>query len=128
MNKICKFYVKGNCNEQDCKFKHVDNLCRNYFFGECTKENCKFNHTHKLSKTSNKTKKFVNTENYNPSYKPHDMIVKLILNKNDTNTLTERDVFLCPNIFTNNDYYNILLEEIKQIGDNDIFKLEKIMS
>jgi len=47
----------------------------------------------------------------------------LILNKDDTNNLSERDVFLCPNIFTNSDYYNTLLEEIKQIGKNDIFKL-----
>jgi hypothetical protein len=132
MEKICKFYIKGNCKEQSCKFKHVDNVCRNYFFGECNKEHCKFDHSYKITNKENKEnkldnkkkyKKFVNTENYNPSYKPHDMIVKLILNKDDTNNLSERDVFLCPNIFTNSDYYNTLLEEIKQIGKNDIFKL-----
>jgi len=129
MDKVCKFYIKGNCKEQSCKFKHVDNICRNYFFGECNKENCKFDHSYKITNKENKldnkkkNKKFVNTENYNPSYKPHDMIVKLILNKDDTNNLSERDVFLCPNIFTNSDYYNTLLEEIKQIGKNDIFKL-----
>ena len=119
MDKICKFYVKGSCKEQACKFKHVDNICRNYFFGECSKDSCKFDHTYKLKKGN---KKFVNTENYNPSYKPHDMIVKVMLNKNDTNNISERDVFLCPNIFTGS-YYDVLLNEIKEIGKDDIFKL-----
>lgn len=129
MEKVCKLYIKGNCKEESCKFKHVDNVCRNYFFGECNKENCKFDHSYKISNKENKLdnkkkhKKFVNTENYEPSYKPHDMVVKLILNKDDTNSLSERDVFLCPNIFTNNDYYNTLLQEIKNIGKNDILKL-----
>jgi hypothetical protein len=122
MEKFCKFYVKGNCKEQNCKFKHIDNICSENFFGNCTNNDCQLIHKYKLNKNK-KHKKFVNTENYEPSFKPHDMVVKLILNKDDTNSLSERDVFLCPNIFTNNDYYNTLLQEIKNIGKNDILKL-----
>ncbi len=120
MEKVCKFYVKGNCKENNCKFKHIDNICSDYFFSNCTNNNCQKNHNYKLEK---KHKKFVNTENYEPSYKPHDMIVKLILNKDDTNNITERDVFLCPTLFNDSTLYNQLLEEIKNTGKDDIFKL-----
>jgi len=144
-NKVCKFYVKGNCRDGDsCKFNHINNICRNYFLGTCTKEGCTFSHEYKLEpskdqpknennkdkdKNNNnnnkkhRPKKFVNTENYEPSFRPHDMIVKLIMKPEDSNSLTERDLFLCPGLFQDQTIYKKLLDEIKNTGKNDIFKL-----
>jgi len=118
MNKICKFYVKGNCKEKECKYIHKNNICRNYFFGECNTLECNRNHEYKLNK------KKINTENYNPEYREHSMVVKIITSK--IVQPKENDVFLTPNLFCDeNDkfIYNKLLNEIKETGINDIFKL-----
>jgi len=50
---ICKHYINNRCNNNNCRFDHVDNICRNYFFGDCTRNNCKFSHEYKLEKTDN---------------------------------------------------------------------------
>jgi len=142
IDNICRNYFFGECSNNLCKFDHTyklsnyntnitnkDTNFKDTNFKDTNFKDTNFKDTNNNSKYSNnnskknKVKKFVNTENYNPSFRPHDMIVKLILNKDDTNNISERDVFLCPNIFTNNNYYNTLLDEIKQIGKDDIFKL-----
>ena len=61
-NKICKFFLKNNCDKGDtCKFVHDKDICRNYFFdGKCKRKNsCKFKHDITIAKKHHK-----NTENF----------------------------------------------------------------
>ena len=44
---ICKFYMKGKCKKNNCKFIHNDMLCKKYFFNKCTKNNCSKSHDFK---------------------------------------------------------------------------------
>jgi hypothetical protein len=50
-NKICKFYVKGECRDKNnCKFIHEKDICKNYFFEEkCDRINCKFKHQYSIN-------------------------------------------------------------------------------
>jgi hypothetical protein len=115
-NKICKFFLKNNCEHGDqCKFIHDKDVCRNYFFdGKCKKKDCKYKHTQTISKRKPK-----NTENFTPSHTPSDMNIlvgipgeeKFYKDIYDTN-----DVIIVPNFLkeTNiKDFYNKLLNEIE---------------
>ena len=71
--KICKFFLKGDCNHREnCKFIHDKTVCKNYFFdGRCKHGiQCKFKHNITLGKKNPK-----NTENFNPSHEPSSMKV-----------------------------------------------------
>ena len=59
---VCKHYVSGKCNNDNCRFEHIDNVCRNFFFSECTKQNCKFIHEYKFN-SNNKNKSYISRSN-----------------------------------------------------------------
>jgi hypothetical protein len=146
--KICKFYLKRDCNHGDkCKFIHDKEACRNYFFeGICNRnENCKFKHiyteknvfsfvdTRENSSLSNnklivnqkhqkhnKHNKPKNTENFVPSHKPSDM--NILVNQSKE-SYSENDVVIVTNFInetTQNEIYDNLLKEMKETNiDND---------
>jgi hypothetical protein len=118
MKNYCKFYIKGKCNRDDCKFIHEDNICRDNFFKKCSLgDNCKFTHV------KNNIKK-KNTESFKPSYESPDLNI-VLYNKNMK--YTEKDVILAPNLFTEENEYEIyykLLDEIKNTNkESEIWKL-----
>lgn len=132
MIKVCKFYVKGNCTDEKCKFEHIDGICKFYFFGHCKKDNeCKLSHEYKLNDNKNKNKnknkdkkRIKNTETFEPSHEPADMNVILGNPNNDTfeRVLDPRDIVIVPNLFcevNDKSIYNILLDEIKATGKED---------
>ena len=125
---ICKFYVKGNCKDINCKFEHINNICKHYFFGNCkfNKDTCKFSHDYKLENNKKKIKK--NTETFEPSHEIPDINIKLgdskIINYN--NDILSNDVIIIPNLFcdiNSLDLYNDILNEISDLKNDNIFKL-----
>jgi hypothetical protein len=133
MNKICKFFVNGNCKDNDqCRFKHEEGICKEYFFKECTRNNCRFKHTAKLenksSKPDNLFRRKKNTETFKPSHKTADMIVMFADSTKNTyqNNIYSRDVIIAPKLFcdeTDSSIYNKLLLEINAINNTEIWKL-----
>lgn len=121
MVKVCKFYVLKKCNDPNCKFDHIDNICKFHFLGNCKhSNNCKFSHEYKL----NESKKFKNTESFEPSHKRADMRIMLgnPYQKYYYRNIYSHDVILVPNLFCNEDDFNIyneLLNEIKQTKKED---------
>ena len=124
---ICKHYVNGRCNNNNCRFEHVDNICRNHFFGECSRNSCKFSHEYKLekrdsynnnnqdnNKLKNLNRKVKNTETFVPNF--NDPTIRLIFN----NPITHgNEVSINNNIFYDKNLYKSLLSEI----DKDVYKL-----
>ena len=121
---ICKHYVNGKCNNNNCKYKHIDNICRNYFFGECTRNNCKFSHEYKLlnnnstnnnstNNNSNSNRRIKNTESFIPNFDEPSIRVKF--NKPIT---SGNEVSINNNIFYDKNLYNNLKSEI----NDDVFK------
>jgi hypothetical protein len=122
-NKICKHYVKGTCNKNDCTFTHIDNICQYHFFGKCKNNNCSKNHDHKLITSGQKLIK-KNTESFEPYYDDTDMRVNVSIyslqNPKYDNTYSPNDVVLVPNLFTDIDnIYEKLLDEMQKTGIND---------
>jgi len=148
--KYCKFYIQGNCNHgESCKFVHEKSICRNYFLkGECKHgDQCKFKHiidnrqlknntdtnTNKNTNHENKYDKKhekkhdkkrhhpKNTENFNPSHKPCDMIVHAGI----PDEYTVNDVIIYPNFIDEPDIYEQLLKEMEKTGidDGELWKL-----
>jgi len=116
--KICKFFLKNNCEHGDkCKFLHDKDICRNYFFdGKCKRnDNCNFKHNQTIAKRRPK-----NTENFTPSYVPCDMNILVGLPGDEKfykNVYNTNDVIIVPNFLKEehkNDLYNILLSEIEE--------------
>ena len=120
---ICKHYVNGKCNNNNCRFEHIDNICRNYFFGECTRDNCKFSHKYKLqnqtkySSNNNTNKnlnsKVKNTETFVPNF--DDPTIRLRFN---SPIIFGNEVSINNNIFYDKNLYDNLLTEI----NNDVYK------
>lgn len=116
---ICKHYVNGRCNNNNCRFEHIDNICRNHFFGECTRNNCKFSHEYKLKKNNdnnnnnNNHKKIKNTESFNPLYIEPSIRVKF-----NEPILYGNEISINNNIFYDKNMYNLLLSEI----DKSVYK------
>lgn len=107
--KLCKFYLNGNCKKQDkCDFLHE----------KVKRENRHF-----------KLKNKKNTECFEPMARPVDLRILYDLNSDKLNTdLTDRDLLLVPNVFkyyNKNEIYNKLIEEIKQceLEKKDLLKL-----
>jgi hypothetical protein len=119
--KICKFFLKGECNHgENCKFVHDKKVCKNYFFdGKCKYENkCKFEHNITIAKKRHPK----NTENFSPSHEPASMNVLVGLpnqNKFYKNIYDSNDVIIVPDFLKEdvaNDLYNKLLHEINSSG------------
>lgn len=126
MNKICKFYVKGDCYDgEKCIYKHIDNVCRQYFLNKSCKrnDNCRFKHI------ENNRKRGKNTESFEPNHTPDDM--RLVVGNGKTekfnNKITSRDVIVIKDLFCDIDdltIYNNLLDEIKKNNENEkVWKL-----
>lgn len=101
-NKLCKFYLKNSCKKDNCNFIHSKN------------NNQKTNQTknrHKLLKNNK------NTVCFEPMTRPVDLRIVYDLNTEQLNTqLTNRDLLLVPNVFSDFDkleLYNNLVSEIK---------------
>jgi hypothetical protein len=108
----CKFFKDGNCKfGKECKFSHeVKKLLEN-------------NKKIKINKNNNKKHK-KNTESFEPSHKPRDMIIKIANTTKETydKEICTRDVIIAQNLFCQVDdlsIYNKLLEEIKQTGKEE---------
>jgi hypothetical protein len=122
---ICKHYVNGRCNNNNCRFEHIDNICRNHFFGECTRNNCKFSHEYKLENRNNKdnnnnnnntknlNRRVKNTETFVPNY--DDPTIRVRFN---TPIISGNEVSINNNIFYDKNLYNCLLCEI----DDEVYK------
>lgn len=118
--EYCKYFIKGNCDKENCRYIHDSNICRHFFLkGKCRDgDNCKYKHI----KFNNKRKK--NTECFEPSHKEPDM---RIIVENGGNFYPRKykknDVILVHNLFCDKDdftIYNNLLAEIKETKiDND---------
>ena len=124
---ICKHYVNGKCNNNNCRFEHIDNICRSYFYGECTRNNCRFSHEYKLEKRENSrensrennnkhknfNRKVKNTETFVPNF--DDPTVRVRFN---TPITYGNEVSINNNIFYDKNLYNYLLSEI----DEEVYK------
>lgn len=127
---ICKHYVNGRCNNNNCRFEHIDNICRNHFFGECTRNNCKFSHEYKLennnkdnksnkdyksNKENNKNlnRRVKNTETFVPNY--DDPTIRIRFN---TPIICGNEVSINNNIFYDKNLFKSLLSEI----DDEVYK------
>lgn len=115
--KICKFYVKGKCTQENCKFIHHDNVCRNYFLTSKCKHGvkCKFSHDYKLRKHPK------NTENFKPSHLRSQMNIEFEDGTYEkyTKDVYKNDVIIVKNLMNqkeNNYYYNQLMKEINECG------------
>ncbi len=87
-NKLCKFFIKGNCIKDNCKFIH------------------------------SKHKSIKNTVCFEPMNRPVDLRIVYDLNPEQLQLkLTDRDLLLVPNVFNKfnkNELYNKLVDEIKE--------------
>lgn len=102
--------------------KKYSKVCKFYLQNKCKKDNCTFLHEKKNKKHSNlKNKK--NTVCFEPMNRPVDLRITYDLNNTKLNTkLTDRDLLLVPNLFSNYDkleLYNKLVSEIKQCEEKN---------
>ena len=124
--KICKFFVKGKCTQENCPFEHLENVCKKYFFeGKCKHgTKCKFLHVQTLKKRPK------NTENFNPEHKKDDMCVKFGNSCLDTfgQDVYVNDVILVNNFIKQNEpkeMFGLLMKEIEVCAqeNEDLWKL-----
>jgi hypothetical protein len=134
--RFCRFFIQGRCNHGDsCKFTHDKNICRKFFLGETCKHGteCKFKHiigptinkrddrNNKTNDYKKKTRHPKNTENFNPSHSPADMIVHAGIPAE----YTVNDVIIFPNFINEPDIYDKLLKEMSDTGisESELWKL-----
>lgn len=124
--KICKFYVKGKCTQENCKFVHKDNICRNYFLQAKCKhgDKCKFDHSYKIRKHPK------NTTDFKPNHKRCSMNIEIADGNQEkyNKDIYKNDVIIVKNMMQqeeNNMYYNQLLKEIEACGipEDELMKL-----
>jgi len=124
--KICKFFVKGKCTQENCQFEHKENVCKKYFFeGKCKHgTKCKFLHVQTLKKRPK------NTENFHPDHKKADMCVKFGNSSIDTlgQDVYVNDVILVNNFIKQNEpkeMFGLLMNEIEVCTqeNEDLWKL-----
>lgn len=106
---VCKHYILGKCNRDECKFEHVDNVCRRFFStGSCNRENCKFGHEHNICKSS-KPDRPKNTETFEPSFKEPDIRVRF-----NEPVKAGNEISIIKDLFWNKDILTELLKEVPQ--------------
>jgi hypothetical protein len=99
---ICKYYINGKCNQEHCRFKHVDNVCLNFYYGTCKNKNCKKSHKYKLDKPKN-------TETFEASFDTPDM--KIVFNKPIKNS---NEVCIINNLFFNPKVVELINNEVSE--------------
>lgn len=130
INTVCKYYVNGNCTNENCRFWHIDNICRNNFYNECTKPNCRYNHNYKfgekinvrtnnytstINKSNNYNNNFTkikNTETFEPSHKEPSIRIRF-----NEPIKYGNEVSITNNIFYDNSLFQKLTNEIS----NDVY-------
>uniref|UniRef100_A0A6C0LCM3 C3H1-type domain-containing protein n=1 Tax=viral metagenome TaxID=1070528 RepID=A0A6C0LCM3_9ZZZZ len=120
---ICKHYVNRRCNNNNCRFEHIDNICINHFFGECTSNNCKFTHEYKLENKDNKDNKdnknnYNINKNFNRIVKNKETFVPTIRVRFNNVITYSNEVSINNNIFYDKNLYKSLLSEI----DDKVYK------
>lgn len=136
MEKVCRHFMNGKCERENCKFSHDNSICRQFWKnGTCKfKENCRNKHVKNIFKSNKKNQR--NTQCFEPMTKPVDMRVVIdtsfdrLRNTRKQHLdipLTSRDVLLLPNLFTDfpsNEIYNNLVKEISEsnIHESDLLK------
>jgi len=115
INKICRFYLKGVCKKDNCKFIHSKENLLNQKYQ-------KKHNRHKLLKNNK------NTVCFTPMERPVDLRIVYDLNHNQLTTeLTNRDLLLVPNVFSDFnkfELYNNLVDEIQtcELSKPNLFK------
>ena len=123
-NKPCRFFMTSKCKKGDsCDFEHNKDYCRKYYVGKCKfADKCKYSHNFQpqQDKQVNKHKKPKNTVDFAPDLTKPDMRI-LVESPSDKfkSQMSEKDVCLIPNFFTETDIYDKLLEEMKHTGFSD---------
>jgi hypothetical protein len=101
-DRVCKFYLKNSCTRDNCKFLH-------------SKEN--YEQGSSYNKQYNKQYKKKNTVCFTPMTRPVDLRIVYDLNYEQLQTkLTDRDLLLVPNLFSDFrkfELYDKLVQEIK---------------
>ena len=131
---ICKFYMTTGCNKQNCKFIHNPLLCNLYWKeGKCTIIDCQLQHINNKKENNKKDNKNIkkkkNTECFEPLNRPVDLQLSIDLNHYNLNTnITDRELLLAPNVFSDFEQYEIynnLINEIEtcDININDLLKM-----
>ena len=124
MNKVCRFFMKGNCKKDNCNFLHDSEICKDkYFKGNCKNKDCKLKHKFIGSnrKGSKKNKHPKNTQNFEPSHQSPEMRVICAepgLEKYNRDYQVN-DVVLVSDLFGKHadlSIYDKLLKEIKESG------------
>jgi hypothetical protein len=137
-NKICKFFLSGNCRHGDkCKFLHLtnDNNQNNTQYGNNNKKNNNNIHNNNTNNNNihnnntnnnntqeknrnNKRKHPKNTESFKPSFKNPDMWIKFADTSKETyeNPVHVNDVIIAPKLFEDPELYNKLLKELVDSG------------
>jgi len=129
-NKPCRFFMTSTCKKGDkCDFQHNKDFCRKYYVGKCKfGDKCKYSHDFQPNslnkKVNGKHKKPKNTVDFAPDLTKPDMrIIVETVNNNNTDKfkteMSETDVCLIPNFFTETDIYDKLLDEMKHTGFTD---------
>jgi hypothetical protein len=155
-NDVCRnLLLKKKCDRESCKYIHDTNICFHHwkfdkckFGNQCSKKHLNYidnikintkentsNQNDQLQKNNKNRDKYnrkkikKNTETFEPIKKIYDVRITMDLGTEKlTSSLTERDILLVPNLFSDfksNEIYTSLINELNQcdIPKEKLFKL-----